>query len=72
MPEADGKTQPKWPEVKVKIVEREGNGWSIIARVALAMERANIDPDEIQFYRDNCQGSYDHLIEVTRMTVSCE
>jgi hypothetical protein len=55
---------PKYPNVRVKLSGRDGNAWSVIARVGEALKRAKVPPDEISRYTDeSVSGDYDHLLK---------
>lgn len=53
----------KHPEVKVQLVGEEGNAFAILGRVARAMRRAGVSPEEIKaFNSEATSGDYDHLL----------
>jgi hypothetical protein len=62
---------PKFPEIKVKLVNEDGNAFAIMGRVTSAMRRAGLQKEDIDTYRkDATTGNYDHLLRVTMETVT--
>lgn len=63
----------KFPDISVKLVGEDGNAFSILGRVKNAMCRANVETDQIDTYlNDAMSGDYNHLLQVTMETVSCD
>ena len=64
---------PKYPNVKVQLVGKDGNAFSILSRVIEAMRRANI-PDEArdEFYEEATSGDYDHLLQTVMVYVTAD
>ena len=57
-------TRPKYPHVEVQLSDRDGNAFSIIGRVRLALRRAGVDADEVEaFSQEAMSGDYDHVIQ---------
>ena len=53
----------KYPKVKVKLVGKDGNSFSIIARVAEAMKKKKVPDEEISAFRKEAMsGNYNHLL----------
>lgn len=53
----------KYPEVKVKLSERDGNAFAILGRVRRALENHGISQEEIKQFTDEAtSGNYDHLL----------
>lgn len=66
-------SEPKFPQVNVKMVGEDGNAFSILARVSGAMRKAGIDKGEIdQFTSEAMSGDYDHLLRTVMATVSVD
>jgi hypothetical protein len=56
-------TNVKHPEVKVKLVGKDGNAFSILGRVMKAMRRARLPREEVNaFTAEATSGDYDHLL----------
>jgi len=54
---------PKYPNVKVKLVGKDGNSFSIIARVSEAMRKKKIPANEIsEFRKEAMRGNYGDLL----------
>lgn len=61
---------PKYPNIKVKLSGEDGNAYSIMGRITLAMRRAGIKQAEITKFRDEAMsGDYDHLLQTAMATV---
>ena len=57
-------SQPKYPQVHVRLVGRDGNAFAILAAVRAAMRRALIDEAECRtFFVEATSGDYDHLLQ---------
>lgn len=66
-------SDPKFPHVHVELVGQDGNAFSIMGRVMRAMRRAGCTPEEVAAYQaEATSGDYDHLLQVTMCTVSCD
>ena len=65
--------EPKYPQVKVKLVGEDGNAFSIMGRVAQAARRAGLSKEEIAAYRvEAMSGNYDNLLHVTMKWFDCD
>ena len=54
---------PKYPLIKVKLVGEDGNSFSILSRVMMAMQTAKVPPDKIkEFKAEAMKGDYGHLL----------
>jgi hypothetical protein len=63
----------KYPEVKVDLVGQDGNAFSIMSRVTLAMRRARISKEEQKAFQDEAKsGDYDHLLQTCMEWVTCD
>lgn len=59
------------PEVEVQLSGEDGNAFSILGRVCLALQRVGIPQAEIDAYvADASSGDYNHLLAVTMANVS--
>ena len=64
--------KPKYPNVKVQLTGRDGNGFFIVARVRQALQRANVSPEEVKEFQDEAMsGDYDHLLVTCMKWVDC-
>jgi hypothetical protein len=62
---------PKYPDVKVQLVGLDGNAWSIMARVASALEDNGVSAEEVETYlKESQSGDYDHLLRTATEWVS--
>lgn len=60
----------KYPHVNVQLAG-DGNAFTIIGRVTMAMKAAGIPDDEIEAYRkESTSGDYNKLLRVTFQTVN--
>ena len=56
--------KPKYPAVKVKLAGMDGNAFSILARVKVAMLKAGLPPAEFErFHAEATAGNYDKLLQ---------
>ena len=61
---------PKFPHIKVKLINEDGNAFAIMARVSHAMKKNGCTKEEIdEYFRDSKSGDYDHLLQVACQTV---
>jgi hypothetical protein len=55
---------PKYPDVHVRLIGEDGNGFAIVGRVQKAMRQAGISEDEIDLFRKEAfSGSHDKLLQ---------
>lgn len=55
---------PKHPEITIKMVGKDGNAFSILARCRQAMREAGLPQSEIDaFQAEATAGDYDHLLQ---------
>jgi hypothetical protein len=53
----------KYPNIKVKLIGKDGNAFSIIGRVAEAMRKKKIPEEEIaSFRKEAMRGDYNNLL----------
>jgi hypothetical protein len=58
--------EPKYPNVKVKLVGQDGNAFAILGSVCLVMRRAGLPATVIEEYTTAAtSGDYDNLLQVT-------
>ena len=56
---------PRYPEVEVKLVGKDGNAFAILGRVCEALKRAEVPQAEVdEFMAQATAGDYDHLLHV--------
>jgi hypothetical protein len=61
----------KYPSVLVPMTGEDGNALFIIGRVAMALKRAGVSPDEIvEFRAEAMSGDYDNVIQTVMRWVS--
>lgn len=62
----------KYPKIKVKLVGKDGNAYSILARVRNAMRDAGVTPiQRDKFLGEATAGDYDHLLATCMKWVVC-
>jgi hypothetical protein len=55
--------EPKYPNVKVKLVGEDGNAFAILGRCRTAAKREGVPQAEINTFFEECQsGDYDNLL----------
>jgi len=56
-------TCPIYPNIKVKLLGKDSNAFSILGFVTCAMRKANLPKEEIyKFIADASSGDYNHLL----------
>jgi hypothetical protein len=56
-------SEPKYPQVKVKLVGRDGNAFAILGAVSQAMKKAKIEKAEVDaFMKEAMSADYDNLL----------
>lgn len=64
---------PKYPDVFVPLVGRDGNAFSILGRVTQALRKAGVSNDEKDaFVGEATSGDYDHLLRTVVKWVDTE
>jgi len=62
---------PKFPDVNVELIGHDGNAYSVLGRVARALEAGGASREDIDlFYDDATSGDYDHLLSTCREYVN--
>ena len=54
--------EPKYPEIRVKLVGENGNAFSVLGRVRSAFKKAGHADECIEFTKQATSGNYDHLL----------
>lgn len=55
--------QPKYPDIRVKLVGEDGNAFAILGRVQRALRKAKLPAEEVTaFFTEATSGDYDHLL----------
>lgn len=66
-------SEPKYPNVVVKLTGNDGNAFSIIGRIQKALQRAKVPTEEIsQFIEEATSGDYDNLLRTAMKWVEVE
>jgi len=56
--------EPKYSQVKVKLVGEDGNAFAIMGAVQRAMRKAGLSQEQIDEYlKESKAGDYDHLLQ---------
>lgn len=59
----DQGVEPKYPHIRVKLTERDGDAFSILNHVRSALKAASIPSDEIRRFTDEAiSGTYTELL----------
>lgn len=65
--------EPKYPQVKVKLVGEDGNAFAILGRVARAMRLAGLSEEQRKEFNDKATaGDYDHLLQTVMRYVTVD
>ena len=57
---------PKYPNVEVALIGKDGNAFAILGRVQIAARRAGVPDEEIETYMSEAtSGDYDNLLTTT-------
>jgi hypothetical protein len=63
--------EPKYPNVKVKLVGEDGNAFLILGRVRNEMKKNNVPAEDInKFMAEATSGDYDNLLQTCMKYVS--
>lgn len=66
-------TTPKYPEVRVKLIGKDGNAFAILGQVQKALRKHRIPQEEInQYLKEAMSGDYDNLLATTMKWVEVE
>jgi hypothetical protein len=66
-------TDPKYPDIFVRLSGEDGNAFSIIARVRKALREAGIPASEIDVFTQEAQsGDYNNMIQTCMRWVEVE
>jgi hypothetical protein len=65
--------EPKYPEIVVPLVGRDGNAGAIMGRVAEALRKHGVPREEIDQYRmESMSGDYENLLQTCMRWVTIE
>lgn len=60
----------KYPNVQVRIIGTDGNGFMLVGKVRSALRDAGVPAEEIEaFTAEATSGNYDHLLQTILATV---
>jgi len=63
----------RYPDISVRLIGYDGNGFMIVGRVAAAMRAAKVPVAEINEFRDDAMsGDYEHLLTTVERWVEVE
>ena len=66
-------SDPKYPDVMVKLSGRNSNAFFIIGRVSGALKRAGVPADEVKQFSDEAMsGDYDNVLRTCMRWVNVE
>ena len=64
---------PKYPQVKVQLVGKDGYAYFILGRIGRAMRAAGLSKEvRDQFRKEATSGDYDHLLRTCMEWVDCD
>ena len=56
--------KPKYPNIKVKFTENDGNAYSMMGRVTKAMQKAGVSKViQDEFFKEATSGDYHHVLQ---------
>jgi Domain of unknown function (DUF4314) len=65
-PEPEDPSQPRYPEVQVRLSGEDGNAFAILGRTAAPLRAAGVPQEQIDaFFAEATSGDYDHLLQTT-------
>lgn len=63
----------KYPQITIKLVGEDGNAFAILARVDVALRRANISKEIRELFKKEATSKdYNHLLQVVMQWVNVE
>lgn len=66
-------TTPKYPNITVQLLGRDGNAFAILGRVQQAMKRGGVPREDIEkFMAEATKGDYDRLLTTVMAWVDVE
>lgn len=66
-------TEPKYPDISVKLTGEDGNSFAIIGRVSRALRCAGVSREEInEFVTEATSGDYDNVLQTAMRWVEAE
>lgn len=64
---------PKYPEITVKLIGRDGNAFAILGTVRKALQRGGVSSADIDTFMDEAQsGDYNHLLQTVMTWVEVD
>lgn len=64
---------PKYPNIKVKLTDNDGNAFMILGLCLREAKTAGLEKHEMRAFRDEAmKGDYDHLILTAARWFECE
>lgn len=64
---------PRYPDIYVPLVREDGNAFSILGRVRVALRQGGVPKAEIdQFFTEATSGDYSHLLETVQAWVASD
>lgn len=66
-------SEPKYPDITVRLVGEDGNAFSIMGRVSAALKDAGVSKEEREeYFAESTAGDYNHLLRTAMAWVSTE
>ena len=66
-------SDPKYPQVRVRLAGEDGNAFAIIARVQRVMRHHSIPKEEVEAFRKEAtSGNFDHLLQTVMQWVDTD
>jgi hypothetical protein len=66
-------SEPKYPDITVRLVGEDGNAFAIMGRVSAALRDAGVSKEEQEaYFAESTAGDYDHLLRTAMAWVSTE
>ena len=65
-------TEPRFPEVVVRLVGEDGNAFAILGRVRRALKNAGHQEAANEYMEEATSGDYNHLLRTTMQWVTVE
>lgn len=66
-------TQPRYPDIRVKLIGEDGNAFTILGKVTRALREAGVSAEERQRFMFEAQsGDYDNLLRTVMNWVTVE
>lgn len=73
MEEQQKQRGPKYPDITVQLVGRDGNAFAILGRMRSALRKNGVEQEVIDaFYQEAMSGDYNHLLNTCMKWVNVE